>query len=417
MDPHTGEILAMANAPTFNPNAFRESTESQRRNRAVQDLYEPGSTFKVVTASAAIEEGVMSPADLLDVSAGLIRLGSRVIEDVHRYGTLSFTDVIVKSSNVGAVKVGLRLGSERLGRYVNRFGFGTRLSPDFWGENAGIVWRPDTWTDSALASVAMGYQIGVTPLQMAAAASAVANGGVLVQPSVVRALVRDNVRTEVPHRTIRRAIKPATAAELTAIMEGVVAEGTAQAAQLTGFTVAGKTGTAAKIVNGQYSKTDYMASFVGFVPSRAPVLTILVVIDSPHAGKYYGGSVAAPVFKQIADASLTYLGVAPSTNPMPAVVVARRSSRGDAPTTVPAEAATALPSSSFREGELPDVRGLGLREAVRTLTRLGVPARVNGAGIVVAQDPPPGTLVEPGVTCRLLLGRMPAQVLMNGQRP
>ena len=417
MDPHTGEILALANEPTFNPNAFRESAEAERRNRAVQDLYEPGSTFKVVTASAAIEEGVMSPADPIDVSAGLIRIGSRIIEDVHRYGTLSFAEVIVKSSNVGAVKVGLRLGAERLGRYVHRFGFGTRLSPDFPGENAGIVWSPDAWSDSALASVAMGYQIGVTPLQMAVAASAVANGGTLVQPAVVRAFVKDRVRTEVPHRTIRRAISPATAAELTAIMEGVVADGTAKAAQLSGFTVAGKTGTAAKIVDGQYSKTDYMASFVGFVPSRAPLLTILVVIDSPHAGAYYGGSVAAPVFKQIADASLTYLGVAPTTNPVPAVMVARRSSRAAAPAAVRADTSRALPSFSLREGELPDLRGLGLREAVRILTRLGMPARVAGAGMVVAQDPPPGTPIEPGLACRLVLGRTPAQGLTNDPWP
>lgn len=160
-----------------------------------------------------------------------------------------------------------------------------------------------------------------------------------------------------------------------------------------------------------------MASFVGFVPSRAPLLTILVVIDSPHAGAYYGGSVAAPVFKQIADASLTYLGVAPTTNPVPAVMVARRSSRAAAPAAVRADTSRALPSFSLREGELPDLRGLGLREAVRILTRLGMPARVAGAGMVVAQDPPPGTPIEPGLACRLVLGRTPAQGLTNDPWP
>ena len=291
----------------------------------MQDLYEPGSTFKMVTASAALEERVVRPSDMIDVSAGRIQIGRwRVVEDVHRYGVLSFTDVIVKSSNVGAIKIGLRLGAERLGRYVHRFGFGTRLSPDFPGENAGIVWNPNAWTDSALASVSMGYQIGVTALQMATAASAVANGGALVQPRVVRALIKADVRTEVPHNRIRQAIAPATAAELTTMMEGVVERGTATAAQVPGFTIAGKTGTAAKLVNGIYSRTDYNSSFVGFLPSRAPVVTILVMIDSPHAGRIYGGAVAAPIFKRIAEATVQHLGVSPSINPPPALLVAQR---------------------------------------------------------------------------------------------
>ena len=417
MDPHSGEILAIANAPTFNPNAVKDSGNDQHRNRAVQDLYEPGSTFKVVTASAAIEEGVMQPDDLVDVSAGLIRLGSRVIDDVHRYGVLSFTDVIVKSSNVGAVKIGLRLGSERLGRYVARFGFGTRLSPDFPGENPGIVWSPDAWTESALASVAMGYQIGVTPLQMAATVSAVANGGELVQPRVVRAFIRDGTRTEVARSVIRRAINPATAAELTTIMEGVVERGTATAAKIQGFTVAGKTGTAAKIVDGQYSKTEYNASFVGFVPSRAPRLTILVHIDSPHAGRYYGGSVSAPVFKRIAEAALTYLGVMPSVRPGPAVLAARQAASSEMRTPTQVAAVPSFQPIPVRPGELPDLRGLSLRGAIRVLARLGVPATATGEGVVIAQDPPPGVAADPGLSCRLTLGRLPVHAATSGQRP
>ena len=179
MDPTTGEILALANWPTFNPNIFGRADDRERRNRAIQDLYEPGSTFKIVTASAALEERVIRPRRLVDCAPGYITIGSRKpIHDVHRYGTLSFTDVIVKSSNVGAIKVGLRLGPERLGRYVTRFGFGQTLSPDFRGENPGIVWNPVRLNDSALASMSMGYQVGVTPLQMAAAVSSVANGGI-----------------------------------------------------------------------------------------------------------------------------------------------------------------------------------------------------------------------------------------------
>ena len=408
MDSQTGEILALANVPTFNPNAFRDADEHAWRNRAVQDVYEPGSTFKVVTASAAIEERVVAPTDPIDVSEGRIKLGSRVVDDFHRYNVLSFADVIVKSSNVGAIKIGLKLGAERLGRYVQRFGFGTRLSPDFPGENAGIVWNAGRWSDSTLASVSMGYEIGVTALQMATAVSSVANGGVLVQPRVVRAVISNNVRTELPHRRIRQAIAPATAAELTAMMEGVVERGTATAAQVPGFRVAGKTGTAAKLVNRQYSRTDYNASFVGFVPSRRPALTILVMIDSPRGEPYTGGAVAAPVFRRIAEAAMQHLGVSPSINPPAAVLVAHRPAAPEVRTAVRATVTTVLPATPGPPGDgtgLPDLRGLGLREAVRLLARLGATPRVTGAGVVIEQDPPAGSPLEPGATCRLVLGR------------
>jgi cell division protein FtsI (penicillin-binding protein 3) len=421
MDPATAEILALASAPSFDPNAFGESEAKDRRNRCVQDLYEPGSTFKVVTASAALEEGVVRPSDLIDVSAGKIQIGSsRIVEDAHRSGVLSFTDVIVKSSNVGAIKVGFRLGAERLGRYVHRFGFGTRLSPDFPGENPGIVWSPSAWTDGALASVSMGYQVGVTPLQMATAVSAVANGGALLQPRVVRALIKDNVRMGVPHRRIGVAIAPNTAAELTTMMEGVVERGTATAAKLPGFTVAGKTGTAAKLVNGVYSRTDYNSSFVGFVPSRTPLVTILVMIDTPRAGPIYGGAVAAPIFKRIADQALQRLGASPSINPPPALLVAYRQDMPEVRTAGPAASATgpAVPVGTAEDGSgMPDLRGLGLRQAIRALARFGVIPRASGAGVVIAQDPSPGTSLEPGATCRLVLGRLLAPPPASGQRP
>ena len=329
MDPWTGEILALANVPTFNPNAFRTADEISRRNRGIQDLYEPGSTFKFVTASAAIEEKVFRKEDFIDVSAGNIRFGSRQIDDVHRYDVLSLTDVIVKSSNVGAIKVGLRLGPERLGRFIARFGFGRALSPDFPGENAGIVWSAERLNDSALASVSMGYQVGVTPLQMAAAVSSIANGGRLLQPRVLRAIVKDGHRVPVKPQELGRSVTAETAAELTTIMEEVVERGTATAAKIPGFTIAGKTGTAAKLVGGRYSTSDYNASFVGFVPSRKPAFVLVVVIDSPHAGGYYGGVVAAPVYRNIAEASLRYLGIGPTIDPEPPVLVARHKAGGE----------------------------------------------------------------------------------------
>jgi cell division protein FtsI (penicillin-binding protein 3) len=405
MQPATGEILALANWPSFNPNAFAQADAANRRNRATQETYEPGSTFKIVTASAALEEQVILPQDPVDCSPGHITFGSRVINDTHRYGVLPFTDVIVKSSNVGAIKVGLRLGPERLGRYVDRFGFGQILSPDFRGASPGKVWTLQEQDQSALASVSMGYQISVTPLQMAVAASVIANGGSLVEPRVVRAFIRNGHREEVAPKTLRRAITPETAATLTQIMEQVVERGTAQAAQIGGYTIAGKTGTAAKLVNGAYSKSDYNASFVGFAPSRNPALTIIVVIDSPHARGYYGGVVAAPIFQRIADAALRHLGVVPNLHAPPPVLVARNDPEEDImprPAVAPVTIEDAVEPTP--PGVMPDVRGLSAREALRSLTRHGLTPRMTGDGFVMDQSPAPGAPLT-GDGCVLKLGR------------
>ena len=412
MSPTTGEILALANEPTFNPNAFASASPENRRNRAVQDLYEPGSTFKVVTASAAIEEHVVGVNDIIDVSGGHIRFGSRVIDDTHDYGHLSFTDVMVKSSNVGAIKVGLRLGAERLGMYVRRFGFGRALSPDFPGETTGIVWDPKHLDMSALASMSMGYQIGVTPLQMVAAVSSVANGGDLLQPRVVRALIKDGKRQDVKPTILGRTISKDTAATLTDIMEQIVKRGTGTFPQVEGYTIAGKTGTAAKLVNGRYSKSDYFASFVGFFPSRNPVATIIVVLDSPHAMGYYGGPNAGPVFQRVAAATLRHFSIPPTLNAPPPVLVARRTSPPEIqPARSERDTAIVPVGTSGDVRDLPDFRGLSAREALRVLTRIGLTARLKGTGVVTSQTPLPGTPIEPGMTCELHLERsVPAVV-------
>lgn len=404
MDPWTGEILALANYPTFNPNVYAISPEPIRRNRATQEIYEPGSTFKVVTASAALEEGVIDPDDPIDCAPGIIRFGRRVISDVHSYGVLSFADVIAKSSNVGAIKVGQRLGPERLGRYINRFGFGHVLGRDFIGQTPGIVWSPETLDASALASVSMGYQVSVTPLQMASAVSSIASGGTLFQPRLVRALLKDGRREQIDPKVLRRAVSERTALELTAMMEGVVEYGTAKTAQVQGYTVAGKTGTSQKLVGGAYSQSDYHASFVGFLPSRKPVLTVIVVIDSPHAKGYYGGVVAAPVFKRIAEASLRHLGIAPTIDPAPPVLVARQAS--DLLPTRPVRADLINRAlEPVRAGVMPDLRGLSARDALHLLTGIGMTARMKGDGFVVEQSPAAGTALSPGESCALQLDR------------
>lgn len=405
MDPWTGEILALASEPTFNPNTFRRATGNEMRNRAVQDIYEPGSTFKMITAAAALEEGVIRPDSMINCAPGYIDIaGWRRVHDEHAYGQLSFEDVIVKSSNVGAIKTGFRLGAERMSRYLRRFGFGSRLSRDLPGEEPGIVWSQ--LNDSALASVSMGYQIGVTPLQMISAVSTVANGGRLFRPRVVRAVLRDGRREPIEPEVLRRVVQPETTATLTSIMEGVVERGTARAAQIDGYRIAGKTGTAAKLVNGAYSKSEYMASFIGFLPSRAPRVAILVVIDTPRKGTYFGGTVAAPVFKRIAEGAVRYLGIRRSIDPPPTVLAARaprpsiQQARFGPESVLPALAATG------RNGVMPDLRGLGARAAVRTLAQAGLVPVMTGSGQVVEQEPEAGAPLE-GQRVRLRLARLP----------
>ena len=385
----------MASWPTFNPNDYSASPESARRNRAVQDLYEPGSTFKLVTASAAIEEGVIKPHDIIDVSAGMIRFGSRVIDDMHRNGQLSFADVIVKSSNVGAIKVGLKLGAERMGLYIRRFGFGRPSSPDFPGESPGIVWEASKLNDSALASVSMGYQVGVTPLQMAAAASVIANGGTLYEPHVVRAVVKGAQRTIVRPKVVRRAILPETAVTLTDIMEQVVLDGTAKGARLV------------QLRRGRQDRHRRQARQRPLlaVSAERVVRRLRAVAQSRAHGDRDGGFAArgrrhrrrhcradlqadrrrepAPPWRDADDQS----GAAgdrratDSTSPVTPIVVAGRRVR--------------WPRDRPGTG-LPDLTGMSAREALRELARLGLSARMQGAGVVVQQDPPAGAPLEPG---------------------
>jgi membrane peptidoglycan carboxypeptidase len=262
----------------------------------------------------------------------------------------------------------------------------------------------------------MGYQVGVTPLQMVAAVSSVANGGQYVEPRIVRALYRDNRRFVVQPKVVQRPIRADTAASMTQIMEGVVADkhGTATRAQIPGFTIAGKTGTAEKLIKGQgqspahYSHTEYNASFVGFVPSRDPAIAVIVVIDSPHGpNRYSGGTVSAPIFKRIVEPTLRYLGVGPTINPPPPVLVQRHSESPNAQISAAGEAEPPVVSlvANALPGTVPDVHGMSAREAVRVLVKVGLAVHVSGDGVVISQDPEPGAPIDAGSVCRLVLDR------------
>ena len=283
-----------------------------------------------------------------------------------------------------------------------------------------MVWDPDSLNDSALASVAMGYQVGVTPLQMATAVSAVANGGQLVQPRAVRAVIRDGRRLPVPHKVLERVVSTSTMATLTEIMERVVEDGTGKRAQVAGYTVAGKTGTAKKLLNGSYrGHSDYNVSFVGFVPSRKPVFTIVVVVDSPHRVSPYGGVVAAPIFQKIATAALRQYGVPPSIDAPEPVLAGRADETGQLATSGPVTASGARPA----DGERIDLAGSGpdrlecARSRSACCAALGCTAQLRGAGLVVDQWPAPGTPLDSGVTVVLTLERRPVDRVASAEAP
>ncbi len=416
--PQTGEILALALWPTYNPNTFARTEAALLKNRAVQDVYEPGSTMKFITAATAIDLGLFTPQSLFNLGNGQMRLGNHVIRDTHAYGTLSLRDVVAKSSNVGAVQIGHRIGAERFSEYVAKFGLGQANLRDFRGQSRGIVTPLDKLTSVSLGSMSYGYSIGVTAMQMVAAINTIANGGTLVEPHVVRAVIDGAQRKAVAPRAIRRVISEQTAATMTTILESVVEDGTGKAAALAGYTVAGKTGTARRVKQGGRGYSDqHTSSFVGYVPSRNPAISILVVIDAPKSGGYYGGTIAAPVFKAVAESALRYYGVAPTieSEERSRIVVAR-----SAPATAPGPAVVAAPNAPARQpdlttvaitpGKMPDLRGLSAREAVRVATRLGLVVRVAGDGMVAGQDLEAGTDIESGTVCRLTLERRPRAV-------
>jgi cell division protein FtsI (penicillin-binding protein 3)/stage V sporulation protein D (sporulation-specific penicillin-binding protein) len=313
MDPHTGQIYAMATAPRFNANRFPTTRADRRRNRAVTDTYEPGSTFKLVTIAAGLQEGVITPRTSFRL-APTIEVADRVIHEAHTRGTerLTVKQIVEQSSNIGTITIAERLGAGQLASWIDRFGFGAKTGVDFPGESAGFALPLDQWSGSTIGTVPIGHGIAVTPVQMARAYAAIANGGRLVRPHLIERIDGKTVGTTRGRRVVSRHVSE----QMMSMLRGVVLEGTGTEAAIPGYTVAGKTGTAAKIdPDGTYSTSRYVASFVGMVPATKPRLVIMVMVDEPH-GDIYGGVVAAPAFREIARFNLQHLEIpqdAPST--------------------------------------------------------------------------------------------------------
>jgi len=396
IDPRTGEVLALANRPAPDLNSFGSSRTDHQRNRATIDIYEPGSTFKIITAAAVLDQKAVHPGKRFDCEGGRYRVADRTYTDHDPFDILTFRQIIEHSSNIGMIKIAHCISGDVLLDYVRKFGLGdvTRIGLP---EQNGKLPRLDRSPLVAHSSLAIGYGINVTAVQMASAIAAVANEGVLIPPRIVRATRGPGEQWQPePAAEPRRVISADAAETLTRMLEGVVLRGTGSKARIEGYRVAGKTGTARKHIEGKgYSTKHYYASFGGFAPAHKPSLALLVVLDSPRGNLYYGGQTAAPVFARIMRASLEALRVPPDDG---ALIVRNTGGTGlSEPMTTdkrPAAATTGL---------VPDVRHLSLREAAGRLAEAGYFVRVSGHGVPFAQSPLPGTRLPVGKTCTLRL--------------
>ena len=311
--PRTGEILAMSSRPTFDPTNIEATSADARRNRCISDVAEPGSTFKIVVCSGALNEGLVRLSDQFDCENGAFMYAGRVLHDAHPYGVLSVEEILFHSSNIGAAKVGLRMGPARLYEYIRRYGFGHKTGIALPGEVSGIAHPLGRWNSLSITRIPMGHEIAVTPLQMLMALNTIANGGTMVKPMIVKSVIDPDGAPVFQYQPqqVGQIITARAALLMTAALRKVVSpEGTAPKAAVPGFDVAGKTGTAQKIENGQYVR-KYFSSFIGYFPAADPEVSILVSLDDPSGGAYYGGSVAGPVFRAVAEKVAEYLGIEP----------------------------------------------------------------------------------------------------------
>ena len=441
MNPHNGEVLAMASYPFFNPNRFSDYEAAVRRNRAILDTYEPGSTFKIVTLSAVLSERLAEPSESVDCRVGTLRLGNKVYgEAEHSYDSLTFNEVLAHSSNVGTIKLALRLGEDKLYRYIRRYGFGEKTGIQLPGEQTGLLRPPSQWSKISIGAISIGQEVGVTPLQMIQAMAVLANGGYRISPRLVRKILtpQGDVIYE-PEQKRTRILGRETVLKIKQALALAVEQGTGKNAQLAGYSSGGKTGTAQKFVDGRYSSTQFTASFAGFAPLENPALVTIIVIDEPR-GPHYGGLVAAPGFKQIMERSLIHLRI-PQDQPSPLEALGLAQGSGEPvdseDTSIMEEEPrlerleqTVLTLRGQEAGVqgpkqmvvahtdlfvLPDFSGLSLREVTRQSARLRLRLKVSGSGAAVGQRPPAGTQVYQDVVCEVFFSTHGKKVNASSQ--
>jgi len=433
MDPYNGEILAMASAPDFDPNQFQRFPPESRRNRVIADCYEPGSTFKIVTGSVGLETGMVNLDEVFDTGDGTIHVANTTIReaDHHRYGALTLAGIFEHSSNVGIIRVGLRLGPRRLYEGASAFGVGKPTGVDLPGENPGIFRPLPRWSALSNASISMGQEVSLNALQLARITAVVANGGYLVQPHLVTRIVEPGGRAhDVAIGEPVRVVSEQTARSISNILVGVVERGTGAKAAIPGFAVAGKTGTAQKAGVGGYIAGRHVPNFAGFAPAEHPRCVAVAVIEEPQ-GHYYAADVAAPLFQRVVAQALGILRIAPREQQVPASVLAEAAppsppvaypagvvpvSHRSAGAVFPAAVALASDGAAAEtqpaaapSGRTPSVLGMSARQALALFARAGALARIQGTGFVVSQDPPAGTPLRAGDVHTLILDdRAPA---------
>ena len=426
-DPSSGELLAVAVRPTFDPNNAGSFPDETRMNRAVTAAYEPGSTFKVITMTGAIENGAARPTDLVDCQMGSILVAGRLIHDWHPFGILSVEDVLAHSSDVGSIKIALRLGAPKFYETIRSFGIGQSTGIELPGENRGLLRPVENWTASSIGSIAIGQEVSVTPVQIASAFSALANGGTLYRPRIVREVHGGTTSYSRPAVQPEQVTDAKTAATVRGMMETVILEGTGKPAQLDGWTAAGKSGTAQKIdlKTGRYSPDQYNSSFIGFAPVNEPAVTIVVVLDSP-VGAHHGGEVGGPVFKRIAEQVLAYLNVPHDVPLAPeeqttqkrtpdSTTVTAEVEKGNDDSRARYEAAlrkneskTSAPTIAFGEQEqvvVPNLAGQTVRSVTEACSRLGLVPSLVGSGVALEQSVEAGTQVLRGTRLTVRFGR------------
>ncbi len=444
IDPKTGAILAMSNYPAMDPNKFEKALPGQNRIRAISDMYEPGSTFKIVTASALLEEGILKPTDKVYCENGKYKLPGYDIKDTHPYGNLTFAEAIQYSSNIFMSKTVKSIGDEKFYKYARNFGFGINTGIELPGEMKGEMKRPVDWDPRTIYSLSYGYSLSATVLQIASAYAAIANGGILMKPHLIEKISNDErVIFESKPQEIRRVVSRKTAETLTDMLMLVVEKGTGVQARIENVNIAGKTGTASKIVDGKYSKQNYAASFVGFVPAKHPKFVLMVLMDSPKKS-YYGGEASAPVFKKIitrimsfenlkddmdteksGDDERLYVRV-PNVKQQKTLIAENILKQLELQPVKIGEGDRVIkqipePNQKVLVGEkiriitasdsgrilrsnriMPDVKGLSIREAVNKLANTYMSISISGSGMVVRQEPNPGEKVSKGSRCKII---------------
>ena len=391
MDPRTGDVLAMASRPSYNPNKFWQANDEAWRNRAISSVYEPGSTFKAMVAGTALQEGVVAP-NMTFYDPGHIDVSEKRIQNWNgeSFGNVTFTDIVKNSINTCFAQIGLWLGGEKLNEYAEKFGFGQATGIELPGEESGILFaNPKEMVSSDVATMAIGHSIAVTPLQLVTAMSAVANDGVLLKPHIIKQITNadGSVYKEYGREEVHRVIDSATDKTLVGLLEQVVATGGGSKAAVKGYRIAGKTGTAQKINEhtSGYMEGRYIASFCGFAPVENPELVVLVVIDDPSAGSFYGGQIAAPVARDIFSQLLRFMHISPSSDTF-------------ADMNKDKEAAAAKPAPAASDGKvrMPDLTGMSIRDVSQKLAELGLGIDVQGNGLARSQSIPAGAEIKSG---------------------